>query len=80
MVEVRPTVQQMNLIDAMRLYCHIMQRERGGLAARKLAKETLMEKGVSLSLCEKIADAVSNDGHIVSGNGNLFAITQISSS
>ena len=70
----------MNLVDAIKLYCHIMQREGGGFRSRKAAKDTLIEKGVSITLCETIADAVSNDGHIVSGNGNLFAITQISSS
>lgn len=68
----------MNLVDAITLYCHIMQRAGGGLDGRIAAREALLSHKVHIEVCNVIADAVSNDGHITSGNGGTFALTQIS--
>lgn len=68
----------MNLVDAITLYCHVMQRAGGGLDGRRAAQEALLSHRVHMEVCNVIADSVSNDGHITSGNGATFALTQIS--
>jgi hypothetical protein len=69
-----------NLVDAITLYCHIMQRAGGGINGRATAKETLINHNVMSDVIASIEYCVSNDGHIVSGNGGVFALTQISTS
>jgi hypothetical protein len=70
----------MNLLDAIRLYCHIMQQSGGDLAGRKAAFDALENHRLSKDVIEAIAVAVSNDGNLTSGEGGRFAITQISAS
>ena len=70
----------MNLIDALKLYCHIMQRVGGGLDGRKSARDELLVKGVSFDVIDVISSCVSNDGRITSGNGSTYALTQIGTS
>ena len=70
----------MNLIDAIKLYCHIMQQSGGELAGRKAAHDALENHRLSTAVIDAIAMAVSNDGNLTSGEGGRFAITQISSS
>lgn len=70
----------MNLIDAIRLYAHIMQQYGGGHDARGAADAALKNNGVPRSVRSAIADTVANDGHIVAGKGGRFAITQIAAS
>ena len=70
----------MNLIDAIRLYSHIIQQYGGGYDARKAAEKELKNNGFPQSIRRAIAAAVSNDGYILSAKGSKLAITQISSS
>jgi hypothetical protein len=70
----------MNLIDAIRLYCHIMQRVGGGLDGRRAARDALIAEKVHTEVIDIIDQSVSNEGHITSGKGARFALTQISSS
>ena len=70
----------MNLIDAIRLYCHIMQQAGGGMTGRFAAREALLNHHMQVEVCDIIANTVSNDGHLTSGNGAVFALTQISAS
>jgi len=55
-----------------------MQRAGGGLDGREAARGALLSHKVHIEVCNVIADSVSNDGHITSGNGATFALTQIS--
>jgi hypothetical protein len=70
----------MNLIDAIRLYTHIVQQYGGGYDARLIADRALKENNVPKSIRSAIASTVSNDGHIIAGKGGKFAITQIAAS
>lgn len=70
----------MNLIDAIRLYTHVLQQAGGGLEGRRVATKELLERKVSSDVVSTIAEAVSNDGHLTSSSGCTFAITQITSS
>ena len=67
----------MNLIDAIKLYCHVMQQEGGGLRGRDAARDALLHRGVQQDVCTIIAEAISNEGIITSGNGATYALTQI---
>lgn len=69
----------MNLVDAIKLYCHIMQAG-GGREGRENARAELLKQNISTDVCHIIAESVSNDGHLTSGNGATFALTQISTS
>lgn len=69
----------MNLIDAIKLYTHILQEAGGGINGRDAARKALQQRAVSENIVEMISFAVSNDGHLVSGGGSTFALTQISS-
>lgn len=73
-------VNTMNLLDAIRLYCHVMQQSGGDLAGRKTASDALENHRLGKEVIDAIAEAVSNDGNLISGEGGRFAITQISSS
>ncbi len=57
-----------------------MQQSGGGLEGRHAATKALLQNTVQLEVCETIAAAVSNDGHLTSGSGGTFAITQLSAS
>ena len=70
----------MNLIDAIRLYTHIMQQYGGGYDARAAADAALKNNNVRRSIRAAIAETVANDGHIVAGKGGKYAITQIAAS
>lgn len=70
----------MNLIDAVRLYCHVMQQAGGGLVGRKAASDALHNHHVHLEVVESISRCVTNEGAIISGSGSRFAITQIADS
>lgn len=67
----------MNLIDAIRLYCHVMQQAGCGLEARRAARDALLLQNVQLEVCDAVANAVGNNGHLTSGSGATFALTQI---
>lgn len=54
-----------------------MQKSGGGLEGRRAARDALLLKNVQNEVCDAIADAVSNDGHITSSSGETFALTQI---
>lgn len=70
----------MNLIDALKLYAHIMQQYGGGYDARSIADKELQNHNVPKSVRVAIAETVANDGHIVAGKGGRYAITQLSAS
>jgi len=70
----------MNLLDAIKLYCHIMQQASGGLPGREAASSALKNHGFTEVLIEAIAICVTNEGHLNSGRGGTYAITQISAS
>lgn len=71
---------QMNVIDAITLYSHIMQQSGGGLAGREAANTALTNNGFSKEIMEAISFCVSNEGYLTSEKGGRFAITQISAS
>lgn len=70
----------MNLIDAIRLYTHVLQTYGGGYEARQHANTALKEQNVARSIREAIANSISNEGNLTSARGAKFAITQLSSS
>lgn len=70
----------MNLLDAIKLYCHIMQQASGGLHGREAASTALKNHGFSDEIIEAIAICVTNEGHLNSYKGGTYAITQISAS
>jgi len=70
----------MNLIEAIRLYCHTMQRTGGNLAGRESASKELSERLIPKDVIEAISYCVSNDGYIMTADGARFAITELTTS
>jgi hypothetical protein len=69
----------MNLLDAIKLYAHMMQ-QNGGLAGREAASKELLHQGFDQTVINSISYCVSNDGILTAGKGGRFAITELSSS
>lgn len=70
----------MNLIEAIKLYCHVIQKTGYSYEARKAAHSALAENNIPEIVITFISDIVSNDGIIADKSGSRFALTEISSS
>ena len=68
----------MNLIEAIRLYCHIMQQTGGNLSGREASATALSVKEVAKEVIDAISRCVSNDGQLMTAEGAKFAITDLS--
>lgn len=70
----------MNLIEAIKLYTHIMQQTGGNLVGREASAKALLDKLVSKDVVEAISFCVSNDGQIITADGVKYAITDLAAS
>jgi hypothetical protein len=70
----------MNLIEAIRLYAHIMQQSGGNLAGREASAQALSAKEVAKDVIDAISFCVSNDGQLITADGTKFAITELAAS
>ena len=70
----------MNLIEAIRLYCHIMQQTGGNIAGREASAKALSVKEVAKEVIDAISYCVSNDGQLITADGMKFAITELAAS
>ena len=70
----------MHLLEAIKLYCHLVQASGGGVDGRKTATDALKANNVSDPVIDAIGETVSNEGNLVGQDGGRFAITQIAAS
>jgi hypothetical protein len=70
----------MNLLEAIKLYCHLIQKHGNNFEARQIARCALKDNDFSEESVALIGSIVSNDGFLTDKNGCRFALTEISSS
>jgi hypothetical protein len=70
----------MNLIEAIKLYCHLIQKHGNNIESRRIAYSSLFENEVPEEVISMIRNVVSNDGVLTDKTGSRFALTEISSS
>lgn len=70
----------MNLLEAIKLYCHLIQKNGNNFEARQIAHRALQSNDFSEESIALISSIISNDGYLTDKNGCKFALTEISSS